>query len=235
MSLRIPINGQTAQVEFHEIERRLRRLERATGTSQGVGSRVTVIGSSGGGTVNLTSILARLDALEDAIANLPPPVTYQDFGGVGATSRRGLVPAPGTASPPAGVSQHLLTEDGEWGFPFRGLMDVTTSGETEAADALDVLGGLAILGNLSANDGSLAGLAVHGDIECSDISLFSINGAPERGLIQVATEANQTEYPFDVVDINAALHVAGPVSLGDLVCSDLYVTGDLTLDGGGPF
>lgn len=153
MSLRVPVeHGQTVQVEFHEIERRLRKLEKRTGIEAGGISRVTVLGSSGAGSVNLTPILARLDALEDALANLPDQ-DINVFGGVGAASSEGLVPAPGTSEPPTGVANHLLSETGEWDFPLRGLIGVATDGEdvSEGEDVVDVSAGLHVSGNLSAS------------------------------------------------------------------------------------
>lgn len=122
MSLRIPLTSdQTLQVEFHEIERRLRRLEKAT-TSETTSIRV--IGSGGTGAADLTSIYNRLAALEAAVALEVP-----NLGPVGLAAQAGLAPSPGLGLPPTGVAQHLLTENATWGFPFRGLIGVETSGE----------------------------------------------------------------------------------------------------------
>lgn len=153
MTLRIPLTkDQTIPVEFHEIERRLRKLEKATGTA--TSSTVRIIQSGGGSapTVNLTPIISRLDALEAAVAAFPD-TDFSEFGGVGEESDHGLAPAPGTSEPPTGVAQHLLTEDGTWGFPLRGLIGVATSGEQTdpAEDVVNVAAGLHVSGNLSAS------------------------------------------------------------------------------------
>ena len=147
MSLRIPLTpDQTLQTEFHEIERRLRRLEKATGVGIN-SSRVLIAGSSGTGTVNLQPIYDRLNDLEAAIAGIPDPITT-DFGGVGPASVHGLVPAPGTAVPPSGVAGHVLLEDGTWGFPLRGLVQVATSGSQidPPYDVLSIQSALSIVG-----------------------------------------------------------------------------------------
>ncbi len=173
MSLRIPLGSdQTLQVEFHEIERRLRRLERASGVSPAGGPNLifnSTSSGSGGTAINLQPILDRLTALETAlslISTTNPP----DYGAVGASARNGLVPTPGLAEPPTGVAQHVLTEDNFWGFPFRGLIGVATSGE-------------------------------------------------------------QTDLPYDVVDVSAALHVAGPFSVADLLVGTARVIGYLIPSG----
>lgn len=172
MSLRIPLTSdQTLQTEFHEIERRLRKLEKTTGVTVSQ----TVLRSSGtsSGTVNLGPIYDRLTALETALVALGSfgIDDLPDFGGVGATEARGLVPTPGFAEPPTGVAQHLLTESGEWGFPLRGLIGVSTSGE-------------------------------------------------------------QTDPPYDVVDLSAGVHIAGPVAVGELLVSMARVVGLLLIPGG---
>jgi len=153
VSLRIPLTpDQTLQTEFHEIERRLRKLEKATGVQAG-SSRVLISGSSGGGTTNLQPIYDRLNALEDAINAIPDPVT-NDFGGVGPTSAHGLVPAPGVPEPPTGVAGHVLLEDGTWGFALRGLVLVATSGEQTDPpfDVVTILGGLHVAGSVEAGE-----------------------------------------------------------------------------------
>jgi hypothetical protein len=143
VSLRIPLSpDQTLQTEFHEIERRLRKLEKTTGVTAG-SSRVLIAGPSGTGVVNLQPIYDRLNDLEAAINGLPAPVT-NDFGGVGSGAVHGLVPSPGIYAPPAGIARHVLLEDGTWGFPFRGLVQVVTSGaQTDLPyEVLDINAGL---------------------------------------------------------------------------------------------
>lgn len=226
MTLRIPLTkDQTLQTEFHEIERRLRKLEKATGTASS--STVRIIQSGGGGstTVNLTPIIARLDALEATVAAIPD-TDFSEFGGVGETSDRGLVPAPGTSLPPTGIAQHLLTESGEWGFPLRGLIDVVTPGDaTSAADILDIQGSLVVVGHLSA-----------GDVTCSQVILpgdsYQLR-SDQRGLLAIATEEGQTALPYDVVDINGGLH-AGHAQFSSIEVVNLHVYGELDLDGGVP-
>jgi hypothetical protein len=164
MSLRIPLSpDQTLQTEFHEIERRLRKLEKATGVTAG-STRVLIAGSSGTGVVNLQPIYDRLNDLEDAINGIPTPVT-NDFGGVGPSSVHGLVPAPGVALPPTGVAGRVLLEDGRWGEPFRGLIGVATPGdETEAVDVVDINAGLHV-GHILAADVDCYNLNTHGEVD----------------------------------------------------------------------
>lgn len=163
LTLRIPLSkDQTLAVEFHEIERRLRKLEKATGTGSNATVRIIQSGGSGGTTVNLTPIIARLDALEATVGAIPD-TDFDEFGGVGEESDHGLVPAPGTSEPPTGVAQHLLTEDGTWGFPLRGLIGVATSGEqdTPPYDVVNIQAGLS------------AASIVAGDIECNDLTVYT--------------------------------------------------------------
>ena len=234
MSLRIPLTrDQTLQTEFHEIERRLRKLEKRTGLEAGGASRVTVLGSSGAGSVNLTPILQRIEALEDLVATLPTEI-YQDFGGVGATSNHGLVPAPGTSQPPTGVGQHLLTESGTWGFPHRGLTHVVTPGdENSGSDTVNVLGNLTALGTISAYSVEANGLQVIGTINGEVYVPTDL-----RGLIQVATDPTRPEdLPDDKINILGDLHVHD-VSAVDIECKNLAVYGTAaivgTIDGGVP-
>lgn len=158
MSLRIPLTkDQTLQVEFHEIERRLHRLERRTGMPSGGGP--TSVQFIGGTTINgstdLTLINQRLDALEAALAALPEPIEYDDYGLVGPTSAQGLVPETNVPLPPTGVAQHVLTEDHYWGFPQRGLVQVVTPGdETAQTDTVNVLGNLVVTGVISGGTGT---------------------------------------------------------------------------------
>ena len=152
MSLRIPLApDQTLAVEFHEIERRLRKLERETGVSSVSTIRVTGAGSSV--PVNLSGILARLAALEAAIGTVDVD-SLPNLGPVGAGAQKGLAPSPGLALPPTGVAQHLLNEDAEWGFPLRGLVDVSTSGEhTDSPyDVVNVSAGVHVSGPVSFGD-----------------------------------------------------------------------------------
>jgi hypothetical protein len=232
MALRIPLSpDQTAQVEFHEIERRLRRLEKTLGTNASQGSRITVFGSSGGGSVNLTPILARITALEDAVANISP-TTYQDFGGVGATSSRGLVPEPGVPEPPTGVAQHLLTESGEWGFPLRGLIGVATPGdETVGSDTVNLEANLIATGKVVATSLEASEIRAHG----------IVYGEPEqarlRGLVQVATEPGQSDIVDDKIAVLADVHMQD-LSANRIECMDIAVFGTAsitaTIDGGVP-
>jgi hypothetical protein len=113
MALRIPLTSdQTLQTEFHEIERRLRKLEHATGTVAGT-TNIRVIGGGGGGaTVDLKPILERLDLLETQVAAGSDPASLiPNFGPEGATSVRGLVPEPGSAAQPTGIAGHVLLAD----------------------------------------------------------------------------------------------------------------------------
>ena len=172
MSLRIPLTrDQTLQVEFHEIERRLRRLERASGVSPAGGPNLVFnsTSSGGGATVNLQPILDRLTALEQTLAGLST-TNQPDYGAVGAAARNGLVPTPGLSEPPTGVAQHVLTEDNFWGFPLRGLIGVATSGE-------------------------------------------------------------QTEPPYDVVDVAAGMHVSGPIDVGEILIGTARMVGYLIPNG----
>lgn len=154
MSLRIPLTpDQTLQVEFHEIERRLRRLEKFTKSDS---TSIRVIGTGGTGAADLTSIYNRLAALEAAVA-----VDVPNLGPVGAAAQAGLAPSPGLGAPPTGVAQHLLTEDAEWGFPLRGLIGVATSGEQTSPpyDVVNLAAALTVwdvaAGNISAADASV--------------------------------------------------------------------------------
>ena len=232
MSLRIPLTpDQTLQTEFHEIERRLRKLEKATGVGIN-SSRVLIAGSSGTGTVNLQPIFDRLNDLEAAIAGLPDPITT-DFGAVGPTSVHGLVPAPGVTEPPPGVAEHVVKEDGEWGFPFRGLVQVLSPGTASGtgSDSLNVEGSLGVNGDLSAHivDAkqvrTIDGVSLEGD----SYQVTSL----QRGLVATATEGSQTEPPYDVVNVNGGLHV-GSVMAATIEVGDLHVYGELDLDGGVP-
>jgi hypothetical protein len=54
-------------------------------------------------------------------------------------------------------------------------------------------------------------------------------GFPLRGLVGVVTSGEQTEPPYDVVNLNAGLHV-GHVQAADIVCVSL----DGDIDGGAP-
>ncbi len=146
-------------------------------------SRVTVIGSSGAGSVNLTPIIARIEALEDFIANLPSQ-TFNDFGGVGGSANRGLVPTPGTSEPPTGVAQHLLTESGEWGYPLRGLIGVVTSGEQSdpAADVVALQAGLHA-GNVSAGLITAKDVLVYGYLKLSGVLSCSEDELSVAGLV----------------------------------------------------
>ena len=172
MSLRIPLTSdQTLQVEFHEIERRLRKIEKGLGVNAGSTSVIRVSGGSGGtSTVNLQPIYDRLDVIETTLLDLAATPAIVDYRVVGASSAAGLVPDPGVSEPPTGVAQHVLTEDNEWGFPLRGLIGVATSGE-------------------------------------------------------------QTDLPYDVVDVSAALHVEGPLSVADMLVVTARVIGLLIPSG----
>jgi hypothetical protein len=154
MSLRIPLTkDQTLQVEFHEIERRLRKLERSLG--QPVGATTVFVG---GGTAvprptsgtDLSGVTARLDALEAIVSTLGTVTEPVDFKAVGAYSANGLVPTPGTSEPPDGVADHVLKEDATWGFPFRGLVEVATDGTGES-DVVNIHAGLHV-GSIQAAD-----------------------------------------------------------------------------------
>jgi hypothetical protein len=179
MALRIPLTpDQTLQTEFHEIERRLRRLERATGTSVGT-TNLRVIGG-GSGTVNLQPILDRLDALEQQVADMGDPASeIPDFGAEGPTAMRGLVPSPGSPTSPTGISGQVLISNATWGYPFRGLVSVVTSGDQTdpAIDVLCIEAGLQVGGslhaaNIVARDVNVFGyLKVNGVLACSEYEL----------------------------------------------------------------
>jgi len=231
VSLRIPLTSdQTLQVEFHEVERRLRRLEHRTGvTVAGSVTTIQTFGSGGNGSApNLNPILARLDAIETALANLPEmdDIDFPVFGGVGGTSSSGAVPEPGTHLPPTGVADHVLKEDATWGFPLRGLVQVTTPGDTTfAADNVNVLGSVGLAGDLSADEVdcrrvlTIDGVSLEGDSYQLRSDL--------RGLVALATDGTQTQPPYDVVDINAGLHTHG-ILAADIECHDLRVYGTLS-------
>ena len=172
MSLRIPLTSdQTLQVEFHEIERRLRKIEKGLGVNAGSTSIIRVSGGSGGGpAVNLQPIYDRLDVIETTLLDLAATPAIVDYKVVGASSAAGLVPDPGVSEPPTGVAQHVLTEDNEWGFPLRGLIGVSTSGE-------------------------------------------------------------QTDLPYDVVDVAAGMHVSGPIAVGEILIGTARVVGYLIPNG----
>jgi len=174
VTLRVPLGGdQTLQVEFHEIERRLRALEgKVLGVSRpGVTSTLTVIG---GAATNLQPIEERLSSLETIVAELEanPEVDVSAipvFGAVGSTSAKGLVLEPGQREPPTGLAEHVLKEDATWGFPYRGLVRVATPGtQTEPpSDVVNVHGSLSAR-HLEVSDIECYNLHVHGDIEYSD-------------------------------------------------------------------
>lgn len=166
MSLRIPLTpDQTLQVEFHEIERRLRKLERATGVLLPANVNVTNV-SSGVSNVNLQPIYDRLEALELGVGD---PVAVPELVGVGAGAQRGSAPSPGTGSPPTGIGEHVLKEDATWGFPLRGLVRVATSGEdTDLAwDIVDVNAALHAQA-ISVADVECHSLRTHGEVEYED-------------------------------------------------------------------
>lgn len=156
MSLRIPLSrDQTLAVEFHEIERRLRKLERSTGVSVAHSTIIATGNGNGSGTsVDLTGIQARLDALEATVSALVnvDDTSISVFGGVGPSSAEGTVPAPGVPLPPTGLAEHVLLEDASWGYPLRGLVQVATSGEDTAQDMVNVEGHLQVLGTLSSGE-----------------------------------------------------------------------------------
>lgn len=151
MTLRIPLTpDQTLQTEFHEIERRLRKLEKSTGVQSG---RTLIQVTNEGGSTNLQSIYERLAVIESTLASSIVSVDdIQDLGAVGPNAHKGLAPDPGQGVPPTGVAQHVLTENAEWEFPFRGLIGVATPGdETEAGDSVFVLGSMSVIGNMAVN------------------------------------------------------------------------------------
>jgi len=164
MTLRVPPRAdQTIQTMVQETERRLRRLEQRLGTrSEGATTIIrTVGGSSSVSMADLTAINERISALEQTVADFisDSGVDVPVFGGVGLTSRRGLVPEPGVRTPPTGLASHVLVEDATWGYPFRGLIRVATSGE-QTEPPFDVL-------NVHAGLTSLA--LTTGDLQCIDM------------------------------------------------------------------
>lgn len=179
MSLRIPLSpDQTLQTEFHEIERRLRRLEKRTGVSAG-STTIQVLGG-GVGVTNLQPLITRIEALEAVVAAIPDPDDFDIdvFGAVGPSSATGIVPEPGVVEPPEGLETHVLLEDATWGYPLRGLVMVATEGsQTDPPyDVVDIHGGLHT-GGVSAGE-IVAGkvivlgpLVLAGYIACSEDEL----------------------------------------------------------------
>jgi hypothetical protein len=188
MSLRIPLGvDQTTQVEFHEIERRLRKLERAVGQAAG-NTTVRVIGSGNGSAgVNLQPLLDRITALENAVAGLGGSDDLPELGPVGSEAQAGIAPDPGIAEPPTGVAQHLLTEDATWGFPLRGLVGVETSGE-QTEPPYDVVNLNAALhaGHMSTSNMECFNLHIHGDVLYED-SYFEDLRFPVQGINPAGT------------------------------------------------
>jgi hypothetical protein len=191
VSLRIPLSpDQTLQTEFHEIERRLRRLEKRTGTTAG-NTTIQVLGGGAAQPVNLTSILNRLDALEAALAAIPDPDEFDIavFGAVGTSSATGVVPAPGVPLPPTGVAQHLLTENATWGFPLRGLIGVATPG-TQTDPPYDVV---TLSAGLHAQNAQVSELECHnlhvnGQVEYQDTFWEDLR-FPTQGINPLGTAA----------------------------------------------
>jgi hypothetical protein len=173
MALRIPLSpDQTLQTEFHEVERRLRALEKRTGVTVGSSIRVVNTSSGAGVPINLQPFLDRLTALEQQVNNLPTPVT-NNFGGVGATSAAGLVPAPGVPEPPTGLSEHLILENGAWGYPFRGMIQRATVDSLQLSETLDILGSLSVSGGLAVDEITCRDVTVLGE---SDLLLTQRGG-----------------------------------------------------------
>lgn len=167
MSLRIPLTpDQTLQTEFHEIERRLRKLEKGLGVTAGPSSVIRVSGGGGGTSVNLQPIYDRLDVIETTLLDLAAAPAIANYRVVGTSSAAGLVPDPGTSEPPTGVAQHVLTEDNEWGFPLRGLIGVATSGEQtdQPNDIVNVHSGLHV-GSVTAATIEVVDLHVYGELD----------------------------------------------------------------------
>lgn len=180
MSLRIPLTpDQTMQVEFHEIERRLRKLERQIGKGTGGDTYISVSGGGlTGGRVPSTPttitehdmelLLDRVAVLEDAVANLDTsevPV----FKEAGPGAARGIVPSPEAVTPPTGMTAEYLEEDATWSYPYRGLIHIATAGdETIGTDILNVAGALHVAGDLTAADLAVFDLHTYGDIEYCD-------------------------------------------------------------------
>lgn len=231
MSLRIPLTkDQTLQTEFHEIERRLRKLERQTGVtvgSNGTTSNTTFQTIVQGGATNLDAIYARLAVIEEALRNLSiPEANLPELGPAGPDAQAGIAPDPGTGVPPTGVAQHLLVEDATWGFPFRGLMGVTTVGDSSGPgqDAINVEGTLNVNADLTANRiearsvTTLEGVTLESDT-------YQLS-SDERGLVRSVTDGTQTQPPCDVVSVLAGLH-CGDVMASDVVCHSLYTYGNL--------
>jgi len=75
-----------------------------------------------------------------------------EFGPVGTNASSGIVPSPEQYEPPSGIADEYLQEDATWGFPFRGLVGVTTDGDTDPTDKLEVLGGLHVSADLSTDE-----------------------------------------------------------------------------------
>ena len=212
MALRIPLSpDMTLQTEFHEIERRLRRLERNLGTGAGESHITVVAGSSGGGpqpaaAVDLSAIYARLDALEDTVATLDT-ASIPVFMPAGSSSAQGIVPDPGNAAAPVGLEEHLLKEDATWGFPLRGLVKVAkgTDDVTTLREVLDVLGGLHVAGDLTAADLEIFNLHTHGYVEYGDTFWDDLR-FPATGFNPAGSTA-----PPAVLTTNGLLSFAGAV------------------------
>jgi len=169
LSLRIPLtNDQTLQTEFHEIERRLRKLEKSLGR----GGTTTILSMGGGGggnvlaapTVDLSQIEDRLSTLETIVDGLDA-VTIPVFGPVGTNASSGIVPSPEQSDPPSEIADQYLQEDTTWSFPLRGLVFNATNGvaDIDTHEVVDLHGGLHV-GAVSASDVMTGDLHVFGSL-----------------------------------------------------------------------
>lgn len=229
MSLRIPLTkDQTLQVEFHEIERRLRKLEKSVGERVG-STTVYVSGSTAvprpGGTVDTTGLIARIEALELLVAGLSEPTETPVFKGTGDFAAKGLVPEPDIHEPPTGIGEQYLEEDATWSFPYRGVVQLTTPGDaTSATDNLHVSGSLTVGSDFSARDvearevRTIDGVSLEGD--------SYQRWSDERGLVLAATDGTQTQPPSDTVTMLAGLH-CGDIMAADVECFNLHTHGDI--------
>lgn len=220
MALRIPLTpDMTLQTEFHEIERRLRKLEKVTGTASN-STTIKVVGG-GGGAVDLSAIYSRLAALESAVAQPVDLSGLAEFQPAGDGSSKGLVPAPDEAAPPTGLADQYLEEDGTWSWPFRGLFNVATQGNENGygGDTLNLLGSLGILGNFSAQEIECLGVNLPGD--------YYQTKSEFRDLVMPVTDGTQTQPPYNVIDVQGGLHVAGDFSAADAELFNLHTHGDI--------
>lgn len=151
MSIRIPrgteYDSVDTQAAFRDIEQQLEELKRGNAPVS------TTTGAD-------PELLARIERLEGLLHFNSDKHT---FVGSGPQSSAGLVPSPGVTAD----SESVLLENGSWGYPVRGLVRAVTTlgavGDQQAgSDVVDVLGNLAVLGDISGTIGNFSDLNVPG-------------------------------------------------------------------------